>query len=505
MRRRNTLPRPPRLQTIAASLGVPLLAVPLFACSAAGPVPEAKPARPARTVEVVAVTEPPPVVTATASAEPPPPPPPPPPDHIVDVVARDVRGCAIYDNGMLQCWGGFNSHGELGLGHKGQAKTPGWVKGLRGVKKVALARDRTCAVVATGELYCWGINDFAETDARDEIAAPLRVPDLAAVVDVAVSDRHGCAVLAAGTVACWGDNHNGQVGVGKNEVGRKITKPTQVPGVNDVAGIVASGTVTLAWTKGGDLYRWGDASDLKMDYAYPEATKIPVLSGVKRVAMEENQACALLGAGDVRCFSRETFKDFLAGKQHDFGPDLVKLARAFTKRFIPMPKNLVFPDGRGLTGVTDLAVFNHDASAVTEKGEVFSWGSAERGTAGKPERTKGFFPPARIAGVTEAVAITGSYTHRCELEKTGEVRCFGSGSNGQLGSDQPRSSTSAVVVKGLPKIAKIAANDHCTFALGEDHTLWTWGEAWVNACGIDDDQKSALPGPVLVPVDKTVP
>lgn len=496
--------RPPALRTIAAvSLGSSLLA----ACGAAGPVPDAKPQKPARTAEVVAVIEPPPPApTVTASAEPAPPPLPP-PDHIVDIVAADVRGCAVYDNGMLQCWGGYNSRGELGLGHKGTSKTPGWVKGIRDVKKVALASYKTCAVLTTGELDCWGSNDFLETDARDEITAPVRVPDLKGVVDVAVSDVHGCAVLDTGAVYCWGDNREGQVGVGLSEVGRKITKPTLVPGISDAIGVIASDTTTIAWTKGGDLYRWGRAADIKADYAYPEPRKIPVLSGVKRAAMEGNQVCALLGTGEVRCFSHETLKDFLAGKQHDFGPDLLKLARALSRKkpIVGFPKNLVFPDGRGLTGVLDLAVFNHDASAVTEKGEVYSWGAADRGTGGRPERTKGFFPPTRIAGVTFATAITGSFLHRCELEKGGEVRCFGSGSSGLLGGAKQPSSVSAVPVSGLPKIAKIAANDHCTFALGEDHSLWTWGESWVNACGTDDDQQSALPGPVRVPMVSTPP
>src|SRR5262245_45759072 len=69
------------------------------------------------------------------------------PRHPVQVVASDLRGCAVFDNGMLQCWGGFNYDGELGLGHKKTVKVPGWVEGIHDVRKLALAGHRTCATV----------------------------------------------------------------------------------------------------------------------------------------------------------------------------------------------------------------------------------------------------------------------------------------------------------------------------------------------------------------------
>lgn len=257
------------------------------------------------------------------------------------------------------------------------------------------------------------------------------------------------------------------------------------------------------WTKNGDVFRFGQAYDIKREYADPAPRKIGILKGVQRVEVENQQACALLAAGEVRCYSHETFHDFLLGKEHDFGPDLAALASAFTRRKItPPPKKFVFPDGRGLSGVIDLAVFNHDASAVTDKGEVYSWGSAERGTVGRPEDTKGFFPPTRIEGFTNAVAIVGSFQHRCALEKSGEVRCFGQ--HGFLGNDTKADSTKAVLVQGIPKIVHLAANDFCTFAIGDDHSLWVWGRSWINACGMEDSVMTSHT-PMLVPIDKTAP
>lgn len=490
---------------------LPVVIAMLAACSSSRPVPETKqvvstkadPVRPVPTPAPLPVVSASAVASVEAPQSVPTSPPIPAPDHVVDIAGADGRACAIFDNGMLQCWGGFNFNGELGQGHKGEPVTPNWVKDIHGVKKVSLARRSSCAVIDSGELHCWGENNFLEVDARSEFTTPVRVPDLSGVVDVALSDRHACAVINGGALYCWGNNNEGQLGFGVAEVGKTFKKPTHVPGIVDVVGVIVSDSITVAWTKGGDLYRWGTASDPTRSYADATPRKMAILAGVKQAKVDMQQACALFGAGEVRCFSHETLQEFLAGKEHDFGPELAALASAFTrKKVTKIPKNFVFPDGRGITGVIDMAVFNHDASAVTDKGEVYSWGSAERGTVGRLEGTKGFYAPTLIQGFTNAITVVGSFRHRCALEKSGEVRCFGD--RRFLGIDSPKDSIKALVVKGLPKIARIASSEDCTFALAEDHSLWAWGDNRISACGWPRDEKDS-PLPALVNIVKTAP
>lgn len=506
--RANCFPDPPNrvisplampIHPPAQRVALPICVAILMGCTSAHPVPDAKPGPSTESAGVRPVPTPSSSgVSASGPVSGPAPAPNAAPDQIVQVVGDDVRACAVFGNGTLQCWGGFNFHGELGQGHKGEPNAPNWVKGIRGAKKVALALETTCAILDSGELHCWGENRFFEADPRPMFLTPVRVPNLSGVVDVAVSARHGCAVDKTGALYCWGMNDDGQLGLGAAEVGKTIKKPTIVPGIADVIGVVASDSITVAWTKNGDIYRWGTASDPKRDYADASPRKMAILSGVKRADVEMQQACALLAGGQVRCFSHETLQSFLAGKEHDFGPAMAELASAFTgKKLTAVPNRMVFPDGRGLSGVVDLAVFNNDASAVTDKGEVYSWGAGERGTVGRPDDTKGFFPPTLIQGFTNAVAIVGSFRHRCGLEKTGEVRCFGH--RWYLGSDNRQDSTSAVLVKGLPKIVHIASNEDCTYALGEDHSLWSWGDNGGRACGwASDNSDSPLPARVAI-------
>ena len=407
---------------------------------------------------------------------------------------------------MLQCWGGFNFDGELGQGHTHRVKTPGWVKGLAGVSKVALGNSSTCAIAGAGALYCWGRNQFIESDPSKNLSTPTLVPGLSGVVDVAVGLRHACAVDRVGEVFCWGSNSDGQLGLGVGAIGTEAKRPMKVPGLTDVVAIGVSDDTTLALTRGGLLYRWGKAQDASRVWAAPDPRQVMGITGAKRFWMTSQQSCALLATDEVRCFSHETLQDLAVGKQHDFGPELAALVGAISgRKVLPAPTNFVFPDGRGLSGVTQVLVENHDASALTNQGEVFSWGSAKRGTVGRPAKTKSFFPPTRIKGLSTIVEIAGSFMHRCALDTAGKVFCFGESSAGRLGTDTRKDAIAAVVVPGLPRIVHIASGDHCTFALAEDHSLWAWGTSWINACGFDDDGQSPTKAPQLVPLDTSAP
>jgi alpha-tubulin suppressor-like RCC1 family protein len=423
-----------------------------------------------------------------------------------------VRACALFDDGALQCWGGFNFDGELGLGHTDTVKTPGWVAGIRGVQTLALGRTATCAALASGALYCWGRaipNDF---HARTRNSRPVEVAGIAQVVDVALGSDHACAADADGALYCWGNNARGQLGLGAAAVGTPKSEPTRVAGLPPVLGVRADDDVTVAWTTAGRLFVWGQAGGDKSAWRFASPHPVAGLGDVRKAWVTGNHTCALRADKQVRCFSQETLRDFEAGRQHDFGPELAALAAALRKSGLPTTTKrprpwgpLVVPDGRGLAGAVDVAVFNHDASALTEAGDIYSWGNPERGTVGLPVDSKGFYPPTRIEGIRDAVALAGSFLHRCALDRAGAVACFGEGGAGRLGTDTLRDSPVAVPVGGLPKVVHLASNAHCTFAIAEDHTLWTWGMSWVNACGIEGDGKTPTAKPVPVPLLMTAP
>ncbi|MCS6857961.1 MAG: RTX toxin, partial [Sandaracinaceae bacterium] len=72
-----------------------------------------------------------------------------------------------------------------------------------------------CALLETGELRCWGNNREGQVGSGMAGTNQLRPtpvltssggPPLSGVVDVAAGYAHTCALLASGELRCWGHN-----------------------------------------------------------------------------------------------------------------------------------------------------------------------------------------------------------------------------------------------------------------------------------------------------------
>jgi alpha-tubulin suppressor-like RCC1 family protein len=140
---------------------------------------------------------------------------------VSSVTAGATHACAL-SRGNVHCWGGKNEHGQLGTGVRAKEMLPTRVALPKDVYPVAVAAggNDTCAIAATGELYCWGANGAGQlgVEARRDQPNPTRIEGLTEqVVGVAVMDDAVCALLRNGSVACWGDNLVGQLGRGSRD------------------------------------------------------------------------------------------------------------------------------------------------------------------------------------------------------------------------------------------------------------------------------------------------
>ncbi|MBI5533224.1 MAG: hypothetical protein HY898_10935 [Deltaproteobacteria bacterium] len=132
----------------------------------------------------------------------------------IDVTTGGAHVCALLADLTVACWGS----GMLGDGQVQVHWVPFVVPGLSGVAQVSAGGGHTCAVLGDGTLWCWGSNSSGQLGIGHDGGSrlePVLVPGLSNVVEVAAGPfRHTCARLADGTVWCWGLNDAGQIGDG---------------------------------------------------------------------------------------------------------------------------------------------------------------------------------------------------------------------------------------------------------------------------------------------------
>jgi alpha-tubulin suppressor-like RCC1 family protein len=126
---------------------------------------------------------------------------------VVDVAAGRLHTCALKTDGSVACWG-WNSDGQLGDGTKTWSVAPVNVIGLEeGAVAIAAGRYHTCVVTTKGGMKCWGDNNFGELGdgTTTDRSTPVEVKGLDGDV-AAIGARGGrtCAVMTSGEVKCWG-------------------------------------------------------------------------------------------------------------------------------------------------------------------------------------------------------------------------------------------------------------------------------------------------------------
>jgi hypothetical protein len=146
----------------------------------------------------------------------------------------DTHGCAIVDGataGEVWCWGG-NDHGQAGdVLHMGAGATvlhATQVPGVSGATELALGEVQTCALIAAGEIACWGELETLGNDTPDgcllaiagtagepdEYGCPVtRVARAGSAFRRFAEQAHGpltCAIDLDDDLWCWGRDWNGR-------------------------------------------------------------------------------------------------------------------------------------------------------------------------------------------------------------------------------------------------------------------------------------------------------
>lgn len=270
--------------------------------------------------------------------------------------------------------------------------------------------------------------------ATPEDAGPHLTPlPSAKAKQVAAGVQHTCALTTDGAVRCWGGSDKGQLGNGAPYESGATTIPVQVTGLTSGVQMISVGSeFSCAVTAGGGVKCWGldEFGQLGTGIPYTDtrvqASNVPVdvkgiASGATAVSAGGSSACAIVAGGAVKCWGLDEYGKLGNDSAHTAGDG--------------MPSFLPPVDVKGLTGAVQISVGGRHACAVLASGALKCWGGNARGALGignNDEPSKNVPVDVPALG-TDVVRVEAGANNSCAILKSGSMKCWGEGDEGQLG------------------------------------------------------------------------
>jgi alpha-tubulin suppressor-like RCC1 family protein len=424
------------------------------------------------------------------------------------ISAGQFHNCAVMDTRAVRCWG-QNGHGQLGVDRNPLTKPwedSYWANPVPGVDAdAAVAGGFHSCVLDTGQISCWGYDFHGQLGGHvQQVGTATTVTGVRGAKRIALANDAACALITDGITEttrpqCWGSNANGRLGLGSvTPASSSVPVPVDLDPLNLPAGEdpIHQGREPATALHGGNgsfcatpvdipgERCWGLNGHAELGDTTTASRATPIapthlagvtsydLGGTSVGGVERGTTCKVV-SGEARCWGYNG--------QRQVGDD------STTDRTAPVavlhdadpddPDNPLTP----LPGVIAVAVGGDHACAIVGGGQVRCWGSntvGQLGTNNNDPQTGAVVVQQDteeddndpLTGVT---ALVAGDSHTCALRSGGQVRCWGLNSRGQLGTSGGSRDEADMVVKALNPTPPFAPGDLTDAALlvaGDDHT-----------------------------------
>ncbi|KAB0406128.1 hypothetical protein E2I00_018590, partial [Balaenoptera physalus] len=315
------------------------------------------------------------------------------------------------------------------------------------VCRMASDYSRTCAspdsiqtgdapiVSETCEVYVWGSNSSHQLveGTQEKILQPKLAPSFSDAQTIEAGQYCTFVISTDGSVRACGKGSYGRLGLGDSNNQSTLKKLTFEPhrSIKKVSSSKGSDGHTLAFTTEGEVFSWGDGDYGKLGHGNSSTQKYPKL-----------------------------IQGPLQGKQ------LVIL--------ISVKKVVVCVS----------AGYRHSA-AVTEDGELYTWGEGDFGRLGHGDSNSRNIPTL-VKDISNVGEVSCGSSHTIALSKDGRtVWSFGGGDNGKLGHGDTNRVYKPKVIEALQGmfIRKVCAGSQSSLALTSTGQVYAWGCGACLGCG----------------------
>ena len=301
------------------------------------------------------------------------------------------------------------------------------------------------------------------------------------VVQIVAGGMHALALTHDGRILSWGVNDGGALG-------RDVTHN---------GGMVDADNPDEVDSDDGNGLNPKECTPTEVDWS-----ETPLAEGTRFVQVAAGDSCSFALTDDGRVYGWGTFRS-------NEGP------YAFDRETETAHRPKLISEVSKITSIK--AGANH-AYALSNKGEVFAWGSGEQHQLGRKvvDRSKREGLRPRTFGLPKgpkngiATIETGGY-HGFAISKNGDVYSWGLNNFGQTGSPDDIGNDDAVVTQ--PKIIKplhgttivsLTGGAHHSIAATSEGDCLVWGRVDNNQMGIPADVLKQLPEEAIVLKDDNV-
>jgi alpha-tubulin suppressor-like RCC1 family protein len=127
-----------------------------------------------------------------------------------------------------------------------------------------------------------------------------------------------------------------------------------------------------------------------------------------------------------------------------------------------------------LSGITAIDAGDYHTCAISS-GNVYCWGTNSNGELGTGN-TQSTATPIEVAGLAGVTAVGGGFDFTCALLGDGSVQCWGANDRGQLGNGNGQQSTTPVAVFGLTGATALSVGGEHACVLMADGSARCWGD-----------------------------
>jgi len=260
----------------------------------------------------------------------------------------------------------------------------------------------------------------------------------------------------------WGTGHLGELGLAYQESAIGPTPLKLVPEDLRWKQVACGYNFTIATTEEGDLYSWGANESGQLGLGHTKIidrpTKVTSLVKITKIRAGHNHVIAL-----------NTFGEIFTWGSNQCG----QLGRKIVENFA-IPGKITTND----ISFRYIDCNDYACAAITNKGELYTWGSGGHGRLGhgnirncdEPEAVK------EVKDIPFLQVSLGS-NHTLALTETKLIYAWGAAHHGELGYGGRRRQLKPVALNLKEKMISVLARDEISFSISASGALYSWGNS----------------------------